>query len=562
MLPMTNRSARVPQSLLLSTLAALCLLPALPTAAEPLVVDEHYRLQPGDVIIVNVLGEEGLSGQRAVGPGGSIMVPLVGSVPVVGKSLREVNDLITKYYKDVLKRPYVTVALDEPNSKRRVYVSGRVEKPGSQMLPLGATLPDAVVGAGFDDESDLARVTLRHADGAVSTVDLSGLRTALPLETNILLRWDDRVYVPERSSRLTILGQVAKPGSYTTPLGRRLTLVELLTQVAGGLTSQAAKSATLIREGSEKSEQIDLVRLLEQGDMTQNRDLYAGDTVVIPESGRVTIAGEVGQPTTLYPANGMTVLEAIVRAGGFTPNAGLRSAQLRRGDQVSVLNLEDAWRRGNLTDNVLLQPGDVLIVPKAPEEEVLITGAVLRAGTVDIRNKENPRLLALLTNAGRTPAGDYSRVSIYRDGEHVVANARAAMEQGDMRGNPVLLPGDVVYVPEAGKVAFLGAFGRPGLVDYDPKLTFLQYLTLAGLPPPGTAKLDQGFVIRTRPDNTYETMEFDLARILKGTIPEPIRIQPGDIIYIEGKAPAKPSLWTRLRDALFTASAFRNILEW
>jgi len=561
MLLMTNRSALVPRFLLCSTLAALCLLPVCAVAQEPFVVDEHYRLQAGDVIILAVLGEESLSGSRQVGAGGSIALPLVGSVPVVGKSLRETTDLITKYYKDVLRRPFITVALDETASKRRVYVTGRVERPGSQTLPFGATLPDAVVGAGFTDESDLARVTLRRKDGVARTVDMSGLRTNQPLETGIVLQWDDRVFVPDRDSRLTVVGQVAKPGAYTVPLGRHLTMVELLTQVAGGVTNQAARTALLVRQGSDRAEEINLDRLLNQGDMSQNFDLQAGDTVIVPEAGRITIAGEVGQPTSFYPGTGMTILEAIVRAGGFTPNADMSQTQLRRDSQVCVVNLEDVWRRGNLADNIPLQPGDVVIVPKAAAEEVLVVGAVLRAGTIDIREQENRTLLKLLASAGKAPNADFTRVSIYRaDDSHVVANAQMALDQGDMRGNPTVEPGDVVYVPELGKVALLGGFLRPGLIDYDPKLTFLQYLTLGGLPVAQAAKLDQGLVIRTRPDGTYETVQFDASKIVKGTIPEPIKIQPGDVIFIEGKGPAKPGLWTQIRDALFTASALRGVL--
>jgi len=559
MLPMTKRSALTPRAFLCSTLAALCLLPALALAQEPLVVDEQYRVQAGDVILLEVLGEEGLSGPRQVGAGGSIALPLVGSVPVVGKSLREITALVTKYYKDVMRRPFITVALDETASKRRVYVTGRVERPGSQMLPFGATLPDAVVGAGFTDESDLARVTLRRTDGNASVVDLSGLRTAEPLATNIVLQWDDRVYVPERDTRLTIVGQVMKPGSYTVPLGRRLTVLDLVTQVAGGLTSQAAQTALLVR-GGDKAEQIDLRRLLNQGDMSQNFDLHAGDTVIIPEADRITVAGEVGQPASFYPGTGMNILEAIVRAGGFTPNADLKNAQLRRATQVCVVNLEDVWRRGNLADNIPLQPGDIVIVPKAPIEEALVIGAVMRAGTVDVREPESRPLLRILAQAGKAPNGDFSRVSIYRADEHVVANVQAALEQGDMRGNPPVQPGDVIYVPETGKVALLGAFARPGLIDYDPKLSFLQLLTAAGLPPPTAAHLDKGVVIRTRSDGTYETVTFDASKIIKGQIPEPIKVLPGDVVYIEAKGPSKPGLWMQIRDALFTASALRNVL--
>lgn len=558
---MINRSAYRFLSPIQFVLTASLLLGACACAQAPFMIDDSYRLQPGDVIIVNVLGEEGLSGSLQVGPGGSVALPVVGSVSVVGKTLRETRDLVARNLQDLIRRPYVSVALDENASKRRVYVSGRIEKPGSQLLPLGATLPDAVVAAGFTEESDLSRVTLRRTSGEVIVADLSGLRTQQALDTGVVLQWDDRIFVPAMDNRLTVVGQVAKPGTYTIPLGRRLTVVDLVTQVAGGLTEQAARRAILMRGGGEPDEEIDLARLLEQGDVSQNYDLQGGDVLVVPLGGRITIAGEVGQPATLFPVPGMTLLEAIVRSGGFTPLADLRRAQLRRGNEVCMVDLEALWRRGDLTDNIVLQPDDVLIVPRARAEEVLVMGAVGKPGTVDIRDQDPaPTLLKLLASAGQIPASDLSRVSIYREDEHLVANADRALKQGDMRHNPILQTGDVVYVPEVGKVALLGAFPRAGLVDYDPNLTLLQYLALGGLPSGEMVRLEKGAVVRTRPDGTYETVNFDVSKIAQGKIPDPIKIMPGDVIFLQPRG-VRRDLWTQIRDILFTAGAIRGLVN-
>ena len=556
---MTNhRSALLPIPALLLTTACLCLLPALAGAQQPLVVDDNYRLQAGDVILVTVLGEEKLGGSLLVGPGGSIALPIVGSVQVVGKTLRETRAMIARHYEDVIRRPYVSVALDENASRRRVYVAGMVEKPGSQMLPFGATLPDAVVGAGFSDESDLSAVVVTRANGEVITTDLTGLRTAQPLDTHVYLQWDDRINVPARASRLTVVGQVAKPGAYNIPLGRRLTVVELLTQVAGGLTNQAAGQARLIRPGETTPREIDLDRLLKQGDMTQNYDLQPGDILTVPELGRITIAGEVNQPITLYPTQGLTMLEAIIRAGGFTANAGLAQAQIRRGDQVSTVDLEALWRRGDMTANVPLEAGDIVMVPRASPQEVLVTGAVAKVGAIDLRDGDRPSLLKVLALSGKVAVSDFSRVSIYRDGEAILANADLALEKGDMRQNPTLQPGDVVYVPEIGKISLLGAFAHAGLVDYDPKRSFMEYLAYGGLAPANAARLNEGIVLRPRPDGTYETVKFDISRLQSGQVPEPIKLMPGDMIFIPTKTP-KTSLWSQIRDTLFTAASLRSI---
>ncbi|MGE5532331.1 MAG: polysaccharide biosynthesis/export family protein, partial [Bacteroidota bacterium] len=173
---MTSRSAL--SALLLSLLLAtpLCCQQVAPAApARNFTVDDNYRISSGDVLVVGVLGEKDLSGPLAVGAGGSIALPIVGSVQVIGKTLAEARDLIARTYRDVIREPYVSVALDETASKRRVYVGGTVAKPGSYMMPLGSTPAEAIVTAGLTDESDLEHVTVRRADGEILKLDLTGL---------------------------------------------------------------------------------------------------------------------------------------------------------------------------------------------------------------------------------------------------------------------------------------------------------------------------------------------------------------------------------------------------
>lgn len=531
-------------------------------APQKLVVDDNYRISPGDTLIVTVLGEKDLSGPMTVGAGGSLALPIVGSVQVVGKTLRETRDMIANTYRDVIKEPYVSVALDEGASKRRVYVGGAVEKPGSFVLPLGSTPAEAVVAAGLTEESDLTRVTYSTAGGQAGVLDLSGLRTQEPLQLDLYLGWDDRFYVPARDNRLTVVGAVVKPGSFVLPLGRTVRVLDLLTQIGGGFTENAdQRSALLVRGTGGQSESLDLRRMLETGDLQQNHVLQGGDVLVVPEANRVTVAGEVVAPASFYGGSRLTLLEAVVKAGGFTAQAGLKQAKLKRhSGELCEVNLEALWRNGDLSANLTLEPGDVLLVPRAEPAEILVMGAVQRAGTVDIREDKAPTLYKMLASAGRAATADYSRVNVYRGAELRVVNVEAALEAGDSRQNLALLPGDVIYVPDVGKVALLGAFARPGLVDYDSRLTLMQYIATGGMLPPQQARVAQGVLVRTRPDGTYETVKLDLSRLKDGIVPEPVKIKPGDVIYFE-PAGQKKSLWEQVREILWTVGSLSSLLD-
>ncbi|KAB7622841.1 XrtA/PEP-CTERM system exopolysaccharide export protein [Alkalilimnicola sp. S0819] len=83
---------------------------------------------------------------------------------------------------------------------------------------------------------------------------------------------------------------------------------------------------------------------------------------------RVRVTGAVTAPISLPHRPGMTVLDAILEAGGLNEFAAANRARLyrREGDASSarVIRLGDIIERGDLGTNVALQPGDVISVPE------------------------------------------------------------------------------------------------------------------------------------------------------------------------------------------------------
>jgi polysaccharide export outer membrane protein len=508
--------------------------------------------------VVTVLGEAEFAGTRLVGTQGTIYLPLIGTLEVAGKTLAEVRAAVVTSLREVIREPYVTVALDEVNCKRRVYITGRVERLGSQMLPLGATIVDAVVAAGILEDTDLANVQLSRTDGKNIRFDLSGLRTGTAVTVATLMQWDDRVFIPRVEAFVTVVGRVQKPGSYLLPPGRKMRVLDLMNQVGGGMVEGAEfRTALLIREGQTGPDTIDLVKLLKQGDLAQNYELRANDVLVIPETDRITVAGEVLQPVTFYTPGKTTVLEALSRVGGFTPMAGLRQARVSHADGSSApVDLDALWRRGELAQNLELSPGDVLMVPRADPEEVLITGAVAKPGAYDLRDVKDRSLVRAISLVGTMPVADLTRVSIFRGDAPVVCNLRQALETGDKQNNPALQAGDVVFVPDSERVLVIGAFHRPGHQAYDPKFTLMDYVGQAGGVASGYA--NQGALVRTKPDGTTEMIRLDLSRIQLGVLPEPVKVKPGDIIYVPVRE-AKVSIWDKLRDFIVTIGAIRSL---
>ncbi|MGD8379376.1 MAG: polysaccharide biosynthesis/export family protein [Gammaproteobacteria bacterium] len=83
---------------------------------------------------------------------------------------------------------------------------------------------------------------------------------------------------------------------------------------------------------------------------------------------RVRVTGAVNNPVTLPYRRGMTVLDAILEAGGLTEFASAnRTVLYRRNGKTTEsipVHLEDVMKRGDLSTNYALGPGDVIAVPE------------------------------------------------------------------------------------------------------------------------------------------------------------------------------------------------------
>lgn len=169
----------------LSWSAGLALSAALAAAAPaPLLAAPDsppvYRVAPGDRLSIMVFGQAELSGEAVVDGTNSVTVPLIGSVPVRGLSLREIEQGITQRLADgYVQKPVVSVRLTEP---RPIYVVGDVKTSGAYPYRHGISVIGAIaLAGGFTISEDQVQNVLRNeylqADERVRTLDAT--RSAL-----------------------------------------------------------------------------------------------------------------------------------------------------------------------------------------------------------------------------------------------------------------------------------------------------------------------------------------------------------------------------------------------
>lgn len=532
---------------------ALAVVAQQPAPAQALA---DYQVSPGDVLAVNVFGEEQFSNQYQVGAMGTVMMPLIGGVEVGGRTLREAEAAIERGLRKVLKRPHVTVGLDEVASQRKVHIAGYVENQGPLLMRFGATVVDAVAAAGVLEVSELRRVRVTHAGGQPTVHDLSGLRTDTPIDTAAEVRYGDVIYVPKITDELTLVGEVNRPGQVVLPLGETVTILEAIGRLGEGLAVSADRTTALVVREGETAARVDLKKLLQEGDMTENVTLQPGDVVVVRQAGKISVVGEVNAPASFQVGEPIKVLEALAQAGSVTPDADLPKARLITEQGSIPIDLEGLLRRGEMQYDVTMHPGDTLLVPRAGPETVLIVGAVELPGVINIREQQQRDLLRLLTVAGPTDRADLSRTHVYRADERIVVDMEAVMKQGAVEKNLELEPDDIVMVPELDTVYVLGAVKVSGAVPLTEDLGLIEVISRVGAYQAGN--LSQTTVVRTHEDGTTEFLVRDLSTMTAERPPEDVLLESGDIIYVPPRA--REFSWNQLRNGLWVIGSLIGIL--
>lgn len=169
-------------------------------------------------------------------------------------------------------------------------------------------------------------------------------------------------------------------------------------------------------------------------------------------SQQVFVMGEVRQPGPVPLTGGMTLIEALARAGSTLPSASGEVAIVRapQGAQGPVLPGQqkdaDMFRAsirdleaGSLKQNIELQDGDTIFVPRA--EEIYVFGEVKNPGSYALKNVNTTVLQALSLAGGVTPNGAIGRIRIVR-----VVNGETV--QVKVKLTDLVKPGDTIKVPE------------------------------------------------------------------------------------------------------------------
>lgn len=331
----------------------------------------------------------------------------------------------------------------------------------------------------------------------------------------------DVTLLAARPVRVAIAGEITRPGTYalsTQESGSFPTLTQLIQQ-AGGITQAANSRKITVRRpqagGNFLTIQANLWELTQTGDMRQDLTLRDGDTVVIPTNSEinlaesaqlatanfatdskkalnVTVVGEVMRPGPIVLASttgGLpTLSQAIQQSGGITALANVREVEVRRSTrsgttQTKRLNLWELLSSGDATQDLVLQQGDTIVIPKgtaltaaevtqvggstfAPTAiRVNIVGEVESPGAVQVP-PNSPLNQALLAAGGFNRRANRRSVQLLRlNPDGTVSRQAVSIDFArgiDEKGNPILRNNDVILVDRSGGAKLEDTLDRVG----------------------------------------------------------------------------------------------------
>ncbi len=408
-------------------------------------LSDIYALGPGDAVTIEIFNVPEYSGPQQVLADGTLNLPVVGRVSVSGLTLQEAGNRISSAYSRELRYPQVTVVLSAPRPLR-VAIAGEVSRPGLYTLTPenNAQFPTVAqalqTAGGVTQAADLHRVQLRRAIGngpaQTITLDLWELLNNGNVRQDLALRDGDAIVIGETAT---------------------VNIAETNQLSASNLASNADQAMTVAVVG-----EVFRPGAYEFG------------------SGASSAAGA----NTPSNKGRTTVTQVVQTAGGIKPSADIRRIQVRRitrsgAEQLIDLDFWQLLQAGDLSQDLVLQQGDTVIIPVAsestPSEIAQLTAANFSPDTVNINvvgEVERPGTLQVSPNTTLNQAvlaaGGFNNratetVELLRlnpNGTVTQRQVEVDLAQGiDEERNPLILNNDVVVVGRNGRARFNDTVG-------------------------------------------------------------------------------------------------------
>lgn len=378
---------------------------------ENVATPEHYKLGPGDEVIIDIWGANETNIRQQISPEGNIMVSQIGPLYLNGLTIREANEKV----REVFARKYAGVAGDEPESQVRITlgqirtiqinVMGEVAVPGTYRLSSFATVFHALYRAGgVTDIGSLRNIQVMRGGKQLAGLDVYGYLLEGKTTDDIRLQEGDVIVVPPYEALVSVEGKVKRPMYYEMKKGETL---GALIDYAGGFTGDAySKEVRLVRRTGREYRLFNVDKSDYAGFELDDGDSVSVGTILNRFANRVEVRGAVYREGMYELGEDMnTVRQLIDRADGLKGDAFLARALLYREHEDLSIETVAVDLKGVINGTVpdiSLRRNDVLEIASVRDLEekgaFRIEGLVSRPGVYPFA--DNTTLEDLIIQAG------------------------------------------------------------------------------------------------------------------------------------------------------------------
>ena len=467
-------------------------------------LDDSYTLDFGDILKIQLIGQDDSIDSYQLARDGSINIPDIGKIFLSGLSLKNASEMIVAKIKQTYIGVEAYISLENIRDVS-VLVSGNAYNPGIYTLNGSSNMLHALHAAGGISQYGSYRNIKLIRDGKIiDDIDIYNILVKGDFSSKTRLRSGDMIFVDKRSNVVELEGAFKRTGFYELLENQNLSDAIFY---ANGLSKDADFSNIFLYRLLDGQIRDIPITNISQFENIESKDL---DRIFIRKHSfrSVEITGSVLRPGNYKMVEGENIFNLIERAGGYTQNAFPEGAV--------YLNKE------------------ARLINKAASE--------------NLYNAFIDALLEILQQ-GNVETDVTSIVAIADEIKNVEPNGRIVINLKDDSINTIVRNEDKLFIPEKNNNVFIfGEVLSEGSLIYQKGANLEFYLSeAAGLK--DTADNEAIYILYPN----GRTKQFARKRNLFASQSQEIKIEPGSVIYV-------PRAIDNTLSSRLTAQAYASIL--
>ena len=449
--------------------------------------DSGYMLDVGDVLQIQLVGQNSDIDDFLISSDGSINIPDIGKIIVAGLSLNDTSELIKSKVNTAFIGTEAFISLSEIRDVN-ILVTGNAVNPGIYTLTGNSNILQALLAAGgISDFGSLREINLIRDEVVVETLDIYDLLIEGKYSIKKRLRSGDVVFVEARKNIVTIDGAINRPAKYEAFDGQKLINIIRYANGINRIADLENISLERMVDGSLRTISVPNDSYFEA------IDVQDGDSIYFREYPyrQAKISGAVLKPGSYTMAAGQTINDLIEKAGGYTENAYkfgaiylnedakkvnelskeilyqefldsiIAASQQNIGDLTPVVKLTEEIKNtaanGRVVINLLndqsadlynIKEGDELFVPER-NNVVYVYGETSSEGAVMYSDNQDVEYFVEKSGGYKKFADNESIYILHPNGESQLYRSKRSVFERSPKSEIKIYPGSIIFVPRA-----------------------------------------------------------------------------------------------------------------